>query len=148
MKKKFETLNGYLAADVMTAVTVVLLVCFLQNKNSKGWFSISGAMTFGLLFYAMFVSKTVVKNKSKQSIFTKNEDNDTVSECKSGEKATNIDGVKTNGVVYKIPDGVHAVVTKENKVKVNSLWGGFIYKVRGGELTAPPDEKWNKLFEK
>jgi hypothetical protein len=48
--------------------------------------------------------------------------------------------------VYKIPDGVHATVTADNKVKVYSLWGGLVYKVRGGQISTPPDSSWNKMF--
>ena len=51
-----------------------------------------------------------------------------------------------NITVYKVPNGVHATVNAENKVKITSLWGLLIYKVLGGQLATPPDSGWNKMF--
>jgi hypothetical protein len=70
------------------------------------------------------------------------------SEANASNKTTKygIDGVKINGVVYKIPDGTHAKITKENKIKIDSIFGWFVYVVRGGILTDAPSD-WKSLFD-
>lgn len=147
MKKKFGTFDGYLAADIMTGASVALFILFIIKRSDSKLWLIAATIAILLLWYAMLVAKTVVKNKSNQSIFTKGENDGIVAECKPGEKATDIDGLKAAGIVYKIPDGVHATVDERNQIKVTSLWGKLIYKVRGGICKMPPDEYWHQLFD-
>ena len=143
--KKFGTIDGYLIADVATVVTVFLIVCFRISKSMEAWFLIPMIVTSVSLEYAMFVSRSVVKNKTRSPILAKDENSDTLYVVQAGDVVKYIDGIKTNDIVYKIPDGVHAVL-KENGIHVRSFWAKFAYKSRGGVLDTPEGGNWEPLF--
>lgn len=143
--KKFETIDGYLLADVATVVTVLLFVCFIISKSMEGWFPIPMAVTGASLVYSMFVSRSVVKNKTMSPILAKDENSDTLYVVQAGDVVKHIDGIKANGIVYKIPDGAHAVL-KEDGIYVRLFWAKFVYKYRGGIMDTPEDCNWEPLF--
>ena len=184
--KKISSFDGYLLADITSALTVLLFVLFLAKKASpKLWAYLALASSI-ILIYQMTFGKSVVKNEKKESgadyinghsqsaVAVKDENSDQVIFVEPGEKQADVDGVKIDylrfrkstpqysragelliaGVppekiteVYKIPDGVHATVTEDNKISVTSLWGRLIYNVRGGKLNTPPDAAWKPLFQ-
>ena len=146
MKKKPGTLDGYLAADVATAITVILFIVFVLGRTTPKYWYGGLVGTVILLGYAMFFSKAEVKNNSATAIQAKDEDDGDVRECRPGQTASGIDGLKVAGTVHKLPDGVHAVVMGDHSLKIRSLWGRLIYRVRGGKLATPPDAAWKPLF--
>lgn len=146
MKKKSGTVDGYLLADIATIVTIVLFVLFVERKVNNGWFLLGGLSCIIALSYAMFIAKATVKNKSNSMIYCKDESSGRVFGCNPSERVDDIDGVKVGNTVYKIPDGVHAVVMGDNSIKIWSLWGRLIYHVKGGKLVSVPDVNWKDLF--
>ena len=147
MKRKLLSFDGYLLADVATVVTIVLFLLFLENDEIKGWFSLGIIITGIILTYSLFLSKAHIDNQSGLTLYVKDEDNESVSIMGPGQKASDIDGVKVYGTVYKIPDGVHAIVMGNHTIKIRSIWGRLIYNFRGGVLTVPPDKSWEPLFQ-
>ena len=133
-------------ADVATVATVILFIGYIASKSMKGWFALSMLITATVLIYAIFISKSAVRNKTGQAILAKGENSSEPFAVNPGGKATDVDGVKVGQTVYKIPDGVHAVAT-DGGVHVLSLWGRLIYGVRGGALATEPDSGWKPLFE-
>ena len=112
------------------------------------WFAICAILcVITLLLYAL-KADTKLTNESDTSVFAKPEEGDEPNEVKPNETLYGLDGVKTKGKVYKLVDGTHATVTETGKVKIHYLFGKFVNSIRGGELTAPPDKGWQKLFEK
>lgn len=71
---------------------------------------------------------------------------DAVYIVKSGGFKNHVDGIKVNGKVYKLPDGVRATVTRSGKIYMYSLLGEIVYAIAGDEICTPPDPTWNKLF--
>jgi hypothetical protein len=147
MKKKYGTFDGYLAADVLTVLTAILLFLALSKKVGIGLFAISGFATFGSLIYATMIGKTVLKNDTNRKILCKDEYTSAVETCGSGQSRSDIDGfrIEEPRCVYKVPDGVHVIVG-DNGVKVRSLWGRLLFKYRGGIQNTPPDNAWEPLF--
>lgn len=167
--------DGYLLADASTVATVVLFFLFITKKASPKYMAIGMLVTALLLLYQMILGKTVVENNlpapkngeggfdengtpQGNVVFAKDEKSSYVLKIYPKESIRGIDGIytfdptktkasyKPEYSVYKIPDGVHATVKEDYNVKVRSLWGRLIYKVRGGLLTAPPDKDWEPLF--
>lgn len=146
MKKKYGTVDGYLLADIATIVTGVLFVLFVERKVNNVWFALSMMLCAAAIIYSAFIAKATVKNNSNGMIYCKDESSGSVFGCNPSERVDDIDGVKIGNTVYKIPDGVHAVVMVDNSVKILSFWGRLIYHVQGGKLVSAPDENWKDLF--
>lgn len=95
--------------------------------------------------------KTTVKNRSGKSNCVKPEEGCDPFVVQAGKNGYDIDGVKSNGVVYKISDSCHAVVRKDGSVNIKSVTGKIVNKIiGGGVLTTPPEEDkecWQKLFD-
>lgn len=134
--------NGFLFADLLFIASVFYII---KTKNHY-------ITPFALIIIAIFIYITIfhhgtkVINNSGKPIDAKDEDSDTVYTVRPGEFRDHIDGIKVDGKVYKLPDGVRATVTKNRKIMVYSLLGYFFYLTAGGELTKAPDDGWNKLF--
>lgn len=142
--------NTGTAIDITGATALLLFGVWLYNGNKK---VAIGFICFGLLLLVslalyIFKADTKLSNESDTSVFAKPEEGDEPNEIKPNETLYGLDGVKTKGKVYKLVDGTHATVTETGKVKIHSLFGKFVNSIRGGELTAPPDKGWQKLFEK
>jgi len=150
----FIKANLYAVTDVMLVVALlfVLVAIFEKDKMEKlmmmGGFATSVGFA-GLSAGAQILQgKTVVKNRSKNPIYAKSEEGCDTFEVLPGKNVHDIDGIKSNGSVYKIGDSCHAVVRKDGSVKIKSFIGRLINKyIDGGVLTTPPDECWNKLFD-
>ncbi|MCK9303194.1 MAG: hypothetical protein PHU62_06890 [Bacteroidales bacterium] len=139
--------NGYLIADFAALITIILILVSAIYKNSPKYFL--SAMTVSVLsalIQAKF-GKAQIINKTGKAICSKDEYNSTTSAISADGNKNCIDGVKIDGIVYKIPNGVHAIATEQNRIKVNSIIGNAIYHIGGGLLTTPPDDSWNALFE-
>ena len=96
----------------------------------------------------MVFTDTKLTNESDKSVFAKPEERDEPNELKPNETLYGLDGVKTKGKVYKLVDGTHATVTETGEVKIHSFFSKVLNAVSGGELTAPPDKGWQKVFDK
>ena len=137
MKRKIGTIDGYMATDILSVLTVLALVF---PKVPLKYFSAMELITAFALFYAMAISKSVVKNRTNGTIAVKGENDTGAHILALGENAEDVDGVKVYDKVYRIPDGIHATVKKDGKVKVFSIFGKMIYKLRGGLIEEAPDE--------
>ncbi|MDD3915125.1 MAG: hypothetical protein PHU62_10090 [Bacteroidales bacterium] len=148
MNNKIKGIDGYLIADIAALLTIILFIVFLIYKNSPKYFlSAMAVSALSALLQSKF-GKTQIINNTGADIYTKDEIGCMVSTVYTENIKSNIDGIKMNGIVYKIPDGVHAIATKQNSIKVSSIIGRLIYNVRGGMLSGPPDGDWIDLFEK
>ena len=143
-KRKIGVIDGYLLTDVAGIITLATLL--IPKINPRG-VAISLVVTTLCFIYATVISKTVVYNKSANKMGAKDENNDNpdVIETLPGHSVSNVDGVKMNGVVFKIPDGIHATISKQ-RIIVKSILGRMMYNVKGGVLLTPPDESWVPLF--
>ena len=134
--------NGYLFADI----TFWGAIGILFWKKEPMYFACL------LIIYVIVVCKTIfnqgtkVINNYDKDILAKDEDSDVVHIVKSGEYKGNVDGIRVDGKVYKLPDGVRATVTRTGKIRFYSAHGLLFYWAGGGELTSAPDASWDKLF--
>lgn len=147
--KKKNSFNSYATADVFLLLFVILLIISVTTRNEKfilpTFCSLVACGIFGIIGIK---SPTKVENRTGEPLAYKPESGTcTPSIIQTGETATNIDGIKTKGNIYKLPDGIHAEATPE-KLQIKSLLiGKFIYKIFGGQLTTPPDDCWKPLFD-
>jgi len=67
-----------------------------------------------------------------------------------GKKSYNpVDGIKVNGVMYKISRGYDRINISEDgtvKVSYSLLFPMLHYYILGGKKSSPPDGTWNELF--
>lgn len=143
--------NLYAVSDVMAVITLLLLIAFVATgKKKEILFTASvvgctAVLTAGL--HGMF-GKSKIENKSEETIYTKGEEDCDATVLSVGTSRYDVDGVKSQGTVYKFGNGCHAVAYKDGTVKVKSLTGTCLNWIfDGGVLTTPPDECWNKLFD-
>ena len=150
----FIKANLYAVTDVMIVVALLLFLIAIFEKDKMvklmmiGFSSIPAGIACFSVGAQVFHGKTTVKNRSKNSICAKPEEGSDTFEVLPGKNGYDIDGIKSNGVVYKIGDSCHAKVRRDGTVKVKSFTGRAINKfIGGGVLTSPPDDNWNKLFD-
>ena len=150
----FIKANLYAVTDVMIVVALLLLLIAIFEKDKMvklmmiGGFATSVGVAGFSASAQIFHGKTTVKNRSKNSICAKLEEGSDTFNVLPGENGYDIDGIKSNGVVYKIGDSCHARVRRDGTVKVKSFTGRAINKfIGGGVLASPPDDSWNKLFD-
>ena len=153
MKKKcpqFVKADLYTATDVFILLALILMLLAVVKKEKD--YAV-GMGLLGMAACASFVTqtlfgKTKVKNDSENSVCAKPEEGDENIDVVPGAELYDIDGVKSNGTVYKIGDGCHAVVKKDGTVKVKSFTGRLANYINGGGvLTSPPDDGWEELFK-
>lgn len=144
--QKIKINTGFFV-DIAALLAVLFAVCVLKKK-------LKPTIAFGVCVVSAAVSAylyartdTRLINKSNDSVFVKTEEGDEVVEVKPGETIYGLDGAKTKRGVYKITDGVHAVVCKSGRVWEKSLSSFALDLVRGGKLSSPPDAGWQKLFD-
>ncbi|MCK9303504.1 MAG: hypothetical protein PHU62_10055 [Bacteroidales bacterium] len=143
-----KKIDGYLIADFTALITVILFILCLLHKTSIKYLGGTLAVTGILIFVQATFGKAQIINKTGKAICSKPEIEDKpISNINDQESKSSIDGIKMNGIVYKIPDGVHAIATEQNRIKINSIIGSVAYYAKGGLLTTPPDDSWNALFE-
>ncbi len=151
--KRFIKFNFYPICDI---ILLLILVCFYFAKKGKIDISTLSVCVslFGLCFIILFYLQAghrpaSVKNNSNKTIKAKPEDKDKdfLINVEPRSKVFQIDGIKVENKTYKIPDSVHAKVTKNNKVCINSFCAYIVYLTfGGGVLDVSPDKKWDKLF--
>jgi hypothetical protein len=150
----FIKTNLYAVTDVMLVFALLLFLASIFEKDKKAVPALLAACGVSVIVgSSAFVSqilqgKTTVKNRSKNSICAKPEEGSDAFNVLPGENGYDIDGIKSNGVVYKIGDSCHAKVSDDGTVKVKSFIGKIVNKIiGGGVLTSPPDDSWQKLFD-
>ena len=136
--------NSYLLADI----TFLSSFAFLFWKKNQYLFVLLLVVAVTIIVIATIHHGTTVVNKSDKKIKAKDEDGSTVFDVNPGEYKSNIDGIKVNDTVYKLPDGVRVVVGKDGKIRAYSLIGGIFKATLGGVLTSAPDNSWDALFPK
>jgi hypothetical protein len=144
MSKKIKRghLDGYLTGDLF----MFLFIIALAKENFKTAFLL---LATGSIFY--FIAASVLKNRVYNStgsvMFAMDEnDHEKIFVLPAGKEICNVDGVNINGTVYKIPDGVNAVATK-NGIRIFSAMGNIVYYIGGGEKGTLPEPSWQKLFQ-
>lgn len=150
----FIKTNLYAVTDVMLVFALLLFLASIFEKDKKAVPALLAACGISVIVgSSAFVSqilqgKTTVKNRSKNSICAKPEEGSDTFNVLPEENGYDIDGIKSNGVVYKIGDSCHAKVSDDGTVKVKSFTGKIVNKIiGGGVLTSPPDDSWQKLFD-
>lgn len=139
-----KRLNYYYGMDACMAFFLVLLFC----KNIKGSWAVATLAVFTLLFALAYMSESVMTNDSDTTVKAKPEDGcEPLTDVDPGKKHHGFDGIKANGKVYKVSNGTHIVVKKDGTVRTKSLTGKIVNALRGGVLTAAPDECWEPLFK-
>lgn len=149
MKKSIKK-NLYAVVDVMALVTLLLLVAAIAKREEKLGiaFGVSGLIAFVTLLIQGLKGKAKIENESGTVIHTKSEEGCDAEELSSDGERYDIDGVKSDGTVYKVGNGCHATVRKDGTVKVKSLTGKLANYINGGGvLTTPPDKCWEPLFK-
>ena len=141
-KRKIGTIDGY----TLTELSLILFLTMFVTKPLQKYACfplLFAGLSFG---YATFKGKTFIINNSGKELAGMDEnDHEKIKRCRAGENISNVDGIKQNGVVYKIPDGLHVSMT-ERGPKAHSVMGKIVYSVRGGIQNFPPDESWVPLF--
>lgn len=154
MKKKcpqFIKVDLYSAGQCLILIAFILFCLYVWKKESS--YVKASFLTFATgavcLPTQFFFGKAKVNNKSGSDIEYLEEgggENRPVYILGSGERRYDIDGVKHNEFVYKIPDGIHVTINKNGKLVPHSIFGKVIYHVEGGVKETPPDATWNALF--
>lgn len=139
-----KKLNYYYGMDACMAFFLVLLFC----KNVKGYWYIIDVATVLVLMILAYNSKTKVTNESDTAIKAKPEDAcEPIIDVAAGSEHYGFDGIKAGGKVFKAANGTHIVVKKDGSISTRAFTGKIVNAIRGGVLTTPPDECWNKLFD-
>lgn len=151
--KKCIKKNLYAAVDVMAVIAVLLLVASIAKREKSLFLESAGAAVLGgvtLIAQGLF-GKAKIENETGAIIHTKSEEGCDAVELSAGGSRYDIDGVKSQGTVYKFGDGCHAVACKDGTVRVKSITGKCLnYIFGGGVLTTPPEEDkecWDELFK-
>lgn len=149
MKQTIKT-NLYAVTDILALVAIIVLA-FSVKKKDESFLITSGIFTLFAVIVFLIQAKwgqTKVGNQSSSMIYAKPEEGvEPVGIVPQGEGCA-IDGVKADGNVYKLPNGVHATVGEGGKIRVASLTGTLMYMLIGGVLPTPPDGGWQKLFDR
>ena len=138
----------FLASEILFVIAIILHIAEIGSDRSRRW---CVAIPVICWVAQLLFGKSKVKNRLGSDIEYLEEgggENRPAYVLESGEKRHDIDGMKVNDVVYKIPDGVHVTVNEKGKVIPHSISGAFWYYKEGGVLDNPPDATWNSLFPK
>lgn len=158
MKKKcpmFIKPDLFLIGEVLLILVIALFVVASKEKigteKSRKNFLIYGG--FGSLVACYIAQglcgKAKVKNKLGSDIEYLEEGGGKYRPAYllgSGKEMYDIDGVRFNNTVYKIPDGVHVTVNKNGNVLPHSLLGSLLYFSEGGLKTKSPGDGWETFF--
>ena len=152
MKDKNQTIktNLYAVTDILALLAIIMLVLYAKKKDET---LLMGSAFVGIFAFATVIiqvkfGQTKVSNQSPNTIHAKPEEGAEPVAVPPQGQCYGIDGIKAQGKVYKLPDGVHATVKADGKIKIQSLTAKFIYLLGGGLLPTPPDGGWQKLFER
>ena len=150
--KKNQTIKAdlYFVVDIFIIIAIVFIIIgIIKKEKIYGVGMVSTGIIAGLIFLLqMYKGKSVVHNMSDEMIYAKPEEGAEPMAVPPQGQCYGIDGIKAQGRVYKLPDGVHATVKADGKIKIQSLTAKFIYLLGGGLLPTPPDGGWQKLFER
>lgn len=153
MKKELKKVNWYRVEDVILIVGVLFFILLLCKKiNYLTWvFSELSAffllLVITVLLLEHYIGDTVVENDTEHDIYAKDEESSNVVVIPSHKRVSGINGIKVDGVVYKLCSGTHVVVKENGKVRTKSLTGKFVNNTHGGKISSPPDEGWNNIFQ-
>ena len=158
VKKKrplFIKADLYSVAEIVFLLAVALFVVASKgnagSERNRRWILASGfAIPTICCIAQFFFGKAKVNNRSGADIEYLNETesgNRPSYTLPNGEKQYDIDGIRCNGIVYKVPDGVHLTVNRKGTVVPHSIVGGFLFYIEGGVLDSPPDDSWEPLFK-
>ena len=149
MKQTIKT-NLYAVTDILALVAIIVLA-FSVKKKDETFLITSGIFTLFAVIVFLIQAKwgqTKVSNQSSSMIYAKPEEGAEPVEVSPQGEYFGTDGVKAGGKVYKLPNGVHATVSQNDKVSIASLTGTLMYMLIGGVLPTPPDGGWQKLFDR
>lgn len=124
---------------------LILMLC----KNVKySWYV--GTAVAGVAFLVLaYFSKTIVTNESENIIKVKPENAcEPLVDVEPGTKHVGLDGIKSNGRVFKARNGTHIIVKKNGNITTKSLTGKMAnsFLTRAGYISKNPDSCWESLF--
>ena len=134
----------------MALVTLLLLVAAIAKRSEKMWIGAGVSIVLGgaMLIVQGLKGQAKIENETGAIIHTKSEEGCDAVELDPGMERYDVDGVKSQGTVYKVGDGCHAVACKDGTVRVKSFTGRIANYINGGGvLTTPPDSCWEELFK-
>ena len=149
MKKKCPLIikpDLFLASEILFVIAIILHIAEIGSDRSRRW---CVAIPVICWVAQLLFGKSKVKNRLGSDIEYLEEGdgkNRPAYVLESGEKRHDIDGMKVNDVVYKIPDGVHLTVNEKGKVIPHSISGAFWYYKEGGLQTTSPGVGWESFF--
>ena len=141
-----KKLNYYYGMDACLAFFILLKFC----KNAKDWWYVATVVTGAVLFVMAYYSKTKVTNKSDRLIKAKPEDvGKPLIDVAPGAEHYGLDGVKSNGKVFKARNGTHIVVKEDGSVRTRSITGKLFnsFLTNAGYIKKRPDGGWDPLFD-
>lgn len=141
-----KKLNYYYGMDACLAFFILLMFC----KNAKDSWYVGGAIVGVIFFIMAYYSKTKVINETDNYIKAKPEDvGQPLIDVAPGTEHYGLDGVKSNGKVFKARNGTHIVVKKDGSVTTKSITGKLFnsFLTNAGYITERPDSGWNPLFD-
>lgn len=149
---KLKHIDNYAKAAPLLAVSgILILIYFLVPSDSKTSLYVSAVLGFigmSLLIYSAGTqSGEIVENNYSGIGYTKKEDGSCQPEILNPhETRKGIDGVKTaySPEVFKIRNGVKAIITPEGEVKETTLIGKIANVGYTSELQA--DKCWEPLY--
>ena len=137
-------LNGYFFSELFFICGWISL--FFVSEDYFGIFGL--LLLIGAIIQLITLYRVPqVVNRSYNVLYAKEKNSGAVYLIESGGFRRSVDGIKVNGKVYQISDGVRVVVTKKGKIIVFSMLGMLIFWRSGGIRTTPPDNYWIPLFE-
>lgn len=149
--KKIRDFNfGYLVDSSLIISVAISLIAIYSNLSSKEkLLIIAGAISLIVIAIVIFAlcQETKVINESEDNVFYKPETSkEPIAYNLPKGETNNIDGVKSKGIVYKIPNFTHVRIKKNGDVEILSFFCLLIYWIRGGIRRTAPDSDWNPLF--
>lgn len=150
----FIKANLYAVTDVMLVIALLLFLLAIFEKDKMVKLMLIGGFATSVGFAGfstaaqIFQGRTTVRNRSKNTVCAKPDEGGGAFDVTPGQTVYDVDGIKSNGTVFKVGDSCHAAVRKDGSVRIMSLTGRLINRyVGGGVLASPPDYSWEPLFK-
>lgn len=143
MKKK---INYYCLFDWMQLFAMILFMLSLYDEAIK----LKYVFVFNILVVVIgFIAtsqKSKVINKSQRTVYIKPENKAGAIEVRPGETYCGLEGIRCYSTVYKLSDGLSAVIKEDGCMRIQSVTGKALTRLRPCAIAVPPDDDWNDLF--
>jgi len=140
MKNQLKDRYSQAFLIILIGMFVLIFLHFKYSKTTGFLFIIIGAI-YGLV---LTLSKScILENEYQGKGFYKCENDCLVMELQLKQKVCGIDGIKTNGKVYKTANGTDIVITASGKIKPAGFGSALINSFNN----KPLDSNWKPLIE-